>query len=64
MLKHNVRLLAGTSIVKKCRDLMSVLIVIQNRRRTFTIGYGTQFYPDETPVKQGHRCTKERQLSI
>ena len=28
----------------------------------FTIGYGTQFYPDETPVKQGHRCTKEKAI--
>ena len=28
----------------------------------FTIGYGTQYYPDDSPVKQGHRCTKEKAL--
>jgi lysozyme len=26
----------------------------------FTIGYGTQYYPDGSPVKQGHCCTKEK----
>ena len=28
----------------------------------YTIGYGTQFYPDGTPVKQGQRCSKQRAL--
>ena len=28
----------------------------------YTIGYGTQYYPDGTPVKQGQKCTKEKAL--
>jgi GH24 family phage-related lysozyme (muramidase) len=28
----------------------------------YTIGYGTQFYPDGSPVKQGQWCTKEKAL--
>ncbi len=28
----------------------------------YTIGYGTQFYPDGTAVKQGHMCTKKKAL--
>jgi len=28
----------------------------------YTLGYGTQFYPDGSPVKQGHRCTKQKAL--
>lgn len=28
----------------------------------YTLGYGTQFYPDGSPVKQGHYCTKEKAL--
>lgn len=28
----------------------------------YTLGYGTQFYPDGSQVKQGHRCTKEKAL--
>ena len=28
----------------------------------YTIGYGTQFYPDGAPVKKGQRCTKEKAL--
>ena len=28
----------------------------------FTIGYGTQFYPDGSPVKRGQRCSKEKAL--
>ncbi len=28
----------------------------------YTIGYGTQFYPDGSPVKRGHRCSKEKAL--
>jgi len=28
----------------------------------YTFGYGTQFYPDGSPVKQGHYCTKEKAL--
>lgn len=28
----------------------------------YTIGYGTQFYPDNTPVLRGHLCTKEKAL--
>ena len=28
----------------------------------YTIGYGTQYYPDGTPVKQGQWCTKEKAL--
>jgi lysozyme len=26
----------------------------------FIIGYGTSFYPDGSPVKQGHLCTKQK----
>jgi len=26
----------------------------------YTIGYGSNFYPDGAPVKKGHRCTKEK----
>lgn len=29
-------------------------------KEPYTIGYGTQFYPDGTPVKQGHYVTKEK----
>ena len=28
----------------------------------FTLGYGTQFYPDGSPVKYGQYCTKEKAL--
>jgi lysozyme len=28
----------------------------------YTIGYGTQFYPDGSPVKKGHLCSKEKAL--
>jgi GH24 family phage-related lysozyme (muramidase) len=28
----------------------------------YTFGYGTQFYPDGSPVKQGQYCTKEKAL--
>jgi len=28
----------------------------------YTLGYGTQFYPDGSPVKQGQWCTKEKAL--
>ena len=28
----------------------------------YTIGYGTEFYPDGTPVKRGQLCTKEKAL--
>ncbi len=28
----------------------------------YTIGYGTQFYPDGSAVKQGHLCTKKKAL--
>jgi lysozyme len=28
--------------------------------KPYTIGYGTQFYPDGSPVKKGHYCTKEK----
>jgi len=28
----------------------------------YTVGYGTQYYPDGTPVKQGQWCTKEKAL--
>ena len=28
----------------------------------YTLGYGTQFYPDGTPVKQGHCVTKEKAM--
>lgn len=28
----------------------------------YTIGYGTNFYPDGTPVKKGHRCTNEKAI--
>lgn len=29
---------------------------------TYSIGYGTQFYPDGSPVKKGQWCTKEKAL--
>lgn len=29
---------------------------------SYTVGYGTQHYPDGTPVKQGQWCTKEKAL--
>jgi len=28
----------------------------------YTLGYGTQFYPDGSPVRQGHRCTKAKAM--
>ena len=28
----------------------------------YTIGYGTQFYPDGSPVKRGQCCSKEKAL--
>lgn len=28
----------------------------------YTVGYGTQFYPDGTPVLRGHCCTKKKAL--
>lgn len=28
----------------------------------YTIGYGTQFYPDGSPVRRGQLCTKEKAL--
>jgi lysozyme len=28
----------------------------------YTIGYGSQFYPDGSPVKQGHLCSKQKAL--
>ncbi len=28
----------------------------------YTFGYGTQFYPDGSPVKRGQRCSKEKAL--
>ena len=31
-------------------------------RDPYTLGYGTQFYPDGSQVKQGHCCTKEKAL--
>jgi lysozyme len=30
--------------------------------KPYSLGYGTTYYPDGTPVKQGHRCTKEKAL--
>lgn len=28
----------------------------------YSIGYGTQFYPDGSPVKQGQRCTRQKAM--
>ena len=28
----------------------------------YTIGFGTTFYPDGSPVKQGQRCSKPKAL--
>jgi len=28
----------------------------------YTLGFGTQFYPDGSPVKPGHYCTKQKAL--
>lgn len=30
--------------------------------KPYTIGYGTQFYPDGSPVKKGQCCTREKAL--
>ena len=30
--------------------------------KAYTLGYGTQYYPDGTPVKQGQCCSKEKAL--
>ena len=30
--------------------------------KPYTIGYGTQYYPDGAPVKSGQRCTEEKAL--
>ena len=30
----------------------------------YTIGYGTQFYPDGSPVKAGQKCTQEKALEF
>ena len=30
--------------------------------KPYTIGYGTQYYPDGAPVKNGQRCTEEKAL--
>lgn len=30
--------------------------------KPYTIGYGTQFYPDGSPVKKGQYCTREKAL--
>ena len=31
-------------------------------KEPYTFGYGTQYYPDGSPVKQGHKCTREKAL--
>ena len=31
-------------------------------KEPYTIGYGTEFYPDGTPVKRGQLCTREKAL--
>lgn len=28
----------------------------------YTLGYGTQYYPDGSPVKKGHCCTKQKAM--
>jgi|TARA_B100000700_G_scaffold173027_1_gene191185 GH24 family phage-related lysozyme (muramidase) len=33
-------------------------------KEPYTIGYGTQFYPDGSPVRKGQRCTKEKALEF
>ena len=33
-----------------------------DEKGTYTIGYGTQYYPDGSPVKNGQWCTKEKAL--
>ena len=35
-----------------------------SNKEPYTFGYGTQFYPDGSPVKKGHRCTKKRALEF
>jgi GH24 family phage-related lysozyme (muramidase) len=30
----------------------------------YTIGYGTQFYPDGSPVKRGQRCSPQKALEL
>lgn len=34
----------------------------QTGKEPYTFGYGTQFYPDGSAVRQGHCCTKEKAL--
>ena len=31
-------------------------------KEPYTIGYGTQYYPDGAPVKAGQKCTEEKAL--
>jgi len=31
-------------------------------KEPYTFGYGTQYYPDGSPVKRGHKCTKDKAL--
>ena len=31
-------------------------------KEPYTFGYGTQYYPDGSPVKQGHKCTRDKAL--
>jgi len=30
----------------------------------YSLGYGTQFYPDGSPVKQGNCCTRQKAFRI
>ena len=35
-----------------------------SNKEPYTFGYGTQYYPDGSPVKKGHCCTKKKALDF
>tara|TARA_Y100001963_G_scaffold148415_1_gene226279 strand:+ start:2305 stop:2967 length:663 start_codon:yes stop_codon:yes gene_type:complete len=35
-----------------------------SNQEPYTIGYGTQFYPDGSPVRRGQKCTNEKALEF
>ncbi len=37
---------------------------LETGKDPYTLGYGTQFYPDGLQVKQGHCCTKEKAMEF
>lgn len=49
------------SIIRKYEGFSEKAFVF-DENGTYAIGYGTQVYPDGSPVKQGQWCTKEKAL--